>query len=175
MLLNIIGSKDARLRKESRPVSALDKKILKLISDMKETLVAQKDPEGVGLAAPQVGKNMQIFVVNYEDMKLRAFINPKIIEIAEKQKIERKDDKDILEGCLSIPHYYGPVSRSEWVKISYMDEKGKKKVEEFDGFVAHIIQHEIDHLHGRLFIDHILEHESPLYLIKGDEWEEVEL
>ena len=80
-----------------------------------------------------------------------------------------------LEGCLSLPHFYGPVARATYITISYTNESGEQVTETFKGFLAHIVQHEIDHLKGILFVDHILEQDSPLYHMHGDEWEEVEL
>jgi peptide deformylase len=180
MILKIIDIKNASLREKSKEVKKIDKKILKLVADMKETLKIQKDPEGVGLAAPQVGKNIRLFIMHYpeENINLKTVINPHVIKSNYKnskiKKIIKKDD-DILEGCLSLPYYYGPVERKPVIKISYQNEKGEKKSEEFTGFAAQIVQHEIDHLNGRLFIDHILEKNSPLYFIKDDEVNEVEL
>src|SRR3972149_9534299 len=149
----VLGVKDLRLRKKSQAVGKIDKKVKDLIADLKDTLEAQKNPEGVGLAAPQVGKNLKVFIINHEGQK-RVIINPKILskskdKRATKKKISRKE---ILEGCLSLPNYYGPLNRSLSIKIEYLDEKGDKKVEEFKGFLAQIVQHEIDHLNGILFI-----------------------
>ncbi len=175
MIQKVIDVKNPVLRQIAKPVLKLDKKVLSLIKDMKETLKTQKDPEGVGLAAPQIGKSLRIFVVNYKKLK-RIIINPEIIEISPKKKLNGESKKkDILEGCLSLPHYYGPIKRSGKIKIKYIDENAKDQVEEFTGFNAQIIQHEIDHLNGILFIDKILEQKAPIYKFDGDEWEEVEL
>ncbi len=83
--------------------------------------------------------------------------------------------QEILEGCLSLPYYYGPLVRSPKITVRYLNEKGEKTTETFDGFNAQIILHEIDHLNGILFIDRLLEEKKPLYKVDGDEWEEVEL
>lgn len=177
MILNIVDIKDPRLRKKSKPVTKIDKKIKKLIADMKETLTAQADPEGVGLAAPQVGKNLRLFIANYEDMKNKVFINPKITKIFKtrtKKKKKRKDG-ELLEGCLSLPHYYGPLERAEKVEVQYTDEDGKTHQEIFENFHAHIMQHEVDHLNGVVFVDHILEQGANLYKLEGDDWYEVDL
>ncbi|CAN5332209.1 peptide deformylase [soil metagenome] len=175
MILKVVGVKDPVLRQKAKPVLKIDKKILGLIADMHDTLKSQKDPEGVGLAAPQIGKSLRIFVVDYKNLK-RVIINPEIVEISKVKKLNSESkEKDILEGCLSLPHYYGPIKRSKKIKIKFMDEKGKEQTEEFEGFNAQIIQHEIDHLNGTLFIDKIIEQDSPLYKFDGDEWEEVEL
>lgn len=80
-----------------------------------------------------------------------------------------------MEGCLSIPHYYGPLTRKESITIEYLDEKGKKQKEKFEGFDAQIVQHEIDHLNGKLFVDKLLNQKKPLYKFnKEGEWEEVD-
>lgn len=174
MILNLVDIKDPILRKEAKPVKKLDKKVKKLIADMQETLVSQNDPEGIGLAAPQVGKSLQLFLVNFEGLE-RVVINPKILEIKKVKKTKKPKKENLLEGCLSLPHYYGPIKRPNFVTIEYMNKTGERITETFKGFPAQIIQHEIDHLHGKLFIDHILEQDSPLYKFDGEEWEEVEL
>lgn len=183
MVRKVIDVKDPTLRQKSKVVGKIDKKIKGLVNDMLETLRVQKDPEGVGLAAPQIGKNLKIFVMDYNGKK-RVVINPEVLQIKEKTKTETKSlkskkkkrkSKKILEGCLSLPNYYGPIKRPQSIKISYQDLEGKRTVEEFSGFFAQIVQHEMDHLNGVLFIDRILEQKAPLYKFSGDEWEEVEL
>jgi len=180
MKLKIVDIKHPVLRKRAKPVKKIDKKIKKLIADMKETLLAQKDPEGVGLAAPQVGKALQIFIMHYpeEGFEAKAVINPKILKLEKEKKAKKRKKKrgeKLLEGCLSLPYYYGPVRRAKSVKIKYLDEEGKEQTETFTGFAAHIVQHETDHLKGKIFIDHILAQEAPLYYIKEDDYEEVEI
>jgi peptide deformylase len=176
MIRKIVQSGDPILRAISKPVQKVDKKVLLLIQDLKDTLAVQKDPEGVGLAAPQIGKNLQVFVAEYKDFK-RVVINPKVIKIVEMSKEEKakRSKKEILEGCLSLPYYYGPLKRAKSITLEYLDEKGKQINEVFNGFDAQIILHELDHLNGILFIDHLLEEKKPLYKVEGDEWEEVEL
>lgn len=176
MVKKILKSGDPVLRKKSAKVERVDKKILGLISDMEDTLNSQKEPEGVGLAAPQIGKNLQIFLANYKNFH-RIVINPKILEIG-KPKIKSKTDDqkhEVLEGCLSLPHYYGPLKRADYVKVQYLDQNGKVITEKFTGFNAQIVLHEIDHLNGKLFIDRLLEQGKPLYKVEGEKWEEVEL
>ncbi len=175
MIKKIVDVKAACLRTRSLPVSKVDKKIKILVEDMIDTLKDQKDPEGVGLAAPQIGKNLQIFVVEYRNLR-RVIINPEILEVSKSVKTPKtKKKNDILEGCLSLPHYYGPIKRPNTIKIKYLDKDGKEVVEIFKGFAAQIIQHEIDHLQGVLFVDRILEQNSPLYKFDGEDWEEVDL
>ena len=172
MVLKFVDIKDPILRQKAKEVGAIDKKVKTLIADMKETLEDSSDPEGIGLAAPQVGKSLRLFIVSFEGLE-RVIINPKIVSIGKIKKTKKKDKT--LEGCLSLPHYYGPIKRPDGVTIEYTTEDGRRKKEKFKGFPAHIIQHEIDHLNGILFVDHILEQKTPLYLFEGEEFEEVEL
>lgn len=177
MKRKIANAKNPILRKKAKKVIKIDRKILSLIEDMRQTLESQKDPEGVAIAAPQIGKNLAIFVVSFDNF-YRAIINPKILK--KSKKLQGKDfdelsSKTELEGCLSIPHFYCPLARSQKVKISYTSESGKNIVEEFSGFAARVIQHEIDHLNGVLFTDHVLSQKKPLYKFTKEGWEEVEI
>lgn len=174
MVLKFVDIKDPILRQKARRVKSIDKKIKMLIADMEETLLAADDPEGIGLAAPQVGKSLQIFIVNFEKIK-RVVINPVVLNIGKEPSASKGGREKTLEGCLSLPHYYGPIKRPNEITIEFLDEFGNCKQEKFAGFPAHIIQHEVDHLNGTLFIDHILTQDAPLYLFDGDEFEEVEL
>lgn len=177
MVQKIIQSGDPILRKLSKPIEKIDKKVLGLIQDLKDTLAVQKDPEGVGLAAPQIGKNLRVFAVDFKTLK-RIVINPEIIEIKKEPHSAKasRGKSEILEGCLSLPHYYGPLKREDFVKIKYLDENGKEIIEEFKDFDAQIMLHEIDHLNGFLFVDRLLEQKKKLYkLDTDDEWEEVEI
>lgn len=174
MILKIVTSEDKLLRKKSKEIKKVDKKIRKLVKDMKETLLDQKDPEGVGLAGPQVGKNIRVFVMRKLDNSLKAVINPKIISKSTKKEVA-SDKGEILEGCLSIPHLYGPLERSKSITIEFLNGKGEKQKEKFEGFEATIVQHEIDHLNGTLFIDRLLKAKKPLYKQNEfGEWEEVD-
>ena len=174
MIRKILPSADRKLRSVSKPVTKVDKKVLALVKDLKDTLKVQKDPEGVGLAAPQIGKNLRIFVM-LDDSQYKAVINPQIIKVSEAKKISKTHKGDIMEGCLSLPHFYGPLKRSSKITIEYLNEEGQKTKEEFVGFTAQIVQHEMDHLNGVLFVDRLLEENKPLYKLVNDSWEEVEL
>jgi peptide deformylase len=183
MIRKILLSGDPLLREKSKPVTRVDKKVQSIIKDLKDTLAIQKEPEGVGLSAPQIGKLLKIFVTKYNDFK-RVVINPEVLKIekgkrpaspAGRQEVKGKSKKEILEGCLSLPYYYGPIKRSPKITVKYLNEKGEEVVETFEGFNAQIVMHEIDHLKGVLFIDHLIAKKQPLYKIEGDEWEEVEL
>lgn len=163
------------MRLKAKKVTKLDKKVLEIILDLKDTLEVQKEPEGVGLAAPQIGKSLRIFVASYRNFQ-RVVVNPEVIKIVKNpSKKVKKPKKEILEGCLSLPYYYGPLKRAASITVNYLNEKGEKITETFEGFDAQIILHEIDHLNGILFVDHILKEKKPLYKVEDDEWEEVEL
>lgn len=177
MIKKILHSSDPVLRQKSKPVAKIDKKTLTLVQDLKDTLSVQKEPEGIGLAAPQIGKNLRVFVANYKDFN-RVVINPEILSIEKSKPHSAKASrgkKEILEGCLSLPYYYGPLKRAPKVTVKYLNEKGEEITETFEGFNAQIVMHEIDHLEGILFVDHLLEEKKPLYKVDGDEWEEIEL
>lgn len=176
MIRKILLSSDPVLRQKSKPVAKVDKKVLKLIQDLKDTLRVQKEPEGVGLAAPQIGKNLRVFVANYKGFD-RVVVNPELLKA---EKILRsaktpRGKREILEGCLSLPYYYGPLKRAGKITVKYLNGKGEEITEIFEGFNAQIIMHEIDHLEGILFVDHLLKEKKPLYKVDGDEWEEIEL
>ena len=182
MIREIINAKDPKLRIVSKPVKKFDKKINELIADLKETLVVQNDPEGIGLAAPQVGKNVRLFVMK-PDSEITCVINPKILKIENPAKKSSKStsnkgkgkEKRIMEGCLSLPHFYGPISRAKKVTIEFLNENGESKVRTFGWLEAQIVLHEIDHLDGKLFVDRLIEQKKPLFEYKDGEWEEVDL
>ncbi len=175
MIKPILDARDLKLRIKSKPVIKFDKKTKLLIKDLKDTLRVQDDPEGIGLAAPQIGKNTQVFVMKPKE-EMTVVVNPKIISV---EKLAKKNPKKKLpktmEGCLSLPHYYGPLRRSKKVKIKYLDEEGKDTIRSFEGLEAQIVLHEIDHLNGVLFVDRLLENRTPLYELIDDEWHEVDL
>lgn len=174
MIQTVLQSGNPILRQKSKEVKNIDKKIHELIRDMHDTLLVQKDPEGIGLAAPQIGKNLRIFIMRPKEEET-VVINPKIIKMEKVKTKGKKKKSDILEGCLSLPHFYGPLERAQKVTLEFMDEHGKTQVRVYEGLMAQIVQHEIDHLDGVLFIDRLLEQQKPLYEYKKGEWEEVEL
>lgn len=174
MVRKILQSGDPILRKKSKPVVRFDKKVKDLIKDLIDTLSVQKDPEGVGLAAPQIGKNLQVFVANYAGFK-KVIVNPKIVSISKTKAITGTKKKEILEGCLSLPNYYGPLKREKSLTLKYLNEKGEEVTEKFTGFNAQIILHELDHLEGILFVDRLFKEKKPLFKLEGKDWEEVEL
>jgi peptide deformylase len=174
MVRKILSAKEPSLRLASKPVVKIDKKIVQIVNDLKETLAAQKDPEGVGLAAPQIGKNLRIFVASYQKSFLAA-INPEVVSVSSKLSQNLDNNEQLMEGCLSLPHFYGPLRRASSITIKYKTPEGEEKTQEFTGFMAQIVQHELDHLEGVLFVDKLLEQKQSLYKMVGDEWEEVGL
>jgi len=148
-LRNILLHPDPRLKKVCEPVADVDAKIRKLASDMLETMY---DAPGVGLAGPQVGVMKRIFVIDCAEKDAAAdpmvLINPQITWVSEGLNTYE-------EGCLSIPDMYEEVTRPEMVRMSYLDVDGKLHEDEFDELYATAVQHELDHLDGVLFIDHI--------------------
>jgi peptide deformylase len=182
-MLKILTTPNPKLLEKSEPVVRFDNKLKKEILEMKKTLSATRDPIGVGLAAPQVGILKRIFLAKPKD-KAQVFINPKIHEFTNSPKIESKkpvrSNKRLLEGCLSIPNIWGNVARKKEIKLAYQDEKGNVHVETFKGFLAIIIQHELDHLDGVLFTKHVMAQGEQLYRSyknkKGeDEFEEIKI
>lgn len=142
-LLEIKKAGDPVLKQISAPVGKIDFKIKKLLDDMKDTMYHAK---GVGLAAPQIGISKRIVVIDTGDDKgLIELINP-VITAREGKCIDS-------EGCLSVPNIFGDVERSEKVTVEFTNRYGKKRKIEADGLLARCIQHELDHLEGRLFID----------------------
>jgi len=169
-MLKIVNVPHKVLSNPTNPVVKIDDNIKKLIYDMEETLISQSDPQGVGLAANQVGVNLSIFVIKKSPQaETLIFINPKILKIEDspgkKNKNSRKTDK--LEGCLSIPRIWGPVSRSNKVYLEYQDLNSQVHKKWFKGFEATIIQHEMDHLNGIVFTQRSLEQKAPLYKESG--------
>ncbi len=145
--VRIIG--DPILRKKAEPVLDFDKKLRKFVDDMIDIMYVE---DGIGLAAPQIGFSRQVVVVDASELVKgeypRAFINPEIIEFSEETDVKE-------EGCLSIPGVHEEVVRSTRIKVKYQDEKGKEFTEEYTNWLARILQHEIDHLNGILFVDRI--------------------
>lgn len=179
----VITTRDPRLREKSKPIEKADKKLLQLIKDLEDTLMAQKDPEGVGLAAPQIGINVRVFVMLYRG-KITPVVNPEILAQSESTNDPETDKEDyIMEGCLSLPYYYGPVKRALEVTLKYQTLKHTEdgswhltsETKTFKGFSAQIIQHEVDHLNGKVFIDRLLEQSRKLYELKGKRWQEINL
>ena len=146
--LKILEFPDPKLRIKAQPVETVDNALRRLIDDMFETMY---DAPGIGLAATQVDVHRRLLVadVSTEKDDPRVLINPEIVE---------KDGVEVTEeGCLSVPGYFEEVTRAEHVKVRYLDRDGNQQEEDFDGLLAVCVQHEIDHLDGRLFVDYLSE------------------
>lgn len=146
----ILHYPDKRLRTPGEPVSTFDADLHKLLDDMAETMYAAP---GVGLAAPQIGESVRVFIIDVGvdgDSDLREFINPEIIETT--------GTVDWEEGCLSFPGESQDIKRAERVKVRALDRHGESFELEADGLLAIAVQHENDHLNGKLMIDYL----SPL-------------
>ncbi|HVJ42709.1 MAG TPA: peptide deformylase [Dongiaceae bacterium] len=148
-LLPILVAPDPRLKKIAKPVAAVDATVRKLMDDMLETMYRAP---GIGLAAPQVGMLQRVIVLDlaHEDEKPQPLrmANPELIWVSD-------DDASYNEGCLSVPDHYADVVRPAGIRVRYLDENNVARELEADGLLATCIQHEIDHLDGILFIDHL--------------------
>lgn len=145
-LMEIMKAGSPILKQRAEKVTRFDKKLAKLLTNMKETMY---EAEGCGLAAPQVGISKRLMVIDaFDDFGLREFINPEFIS---------KEGKCVnAEGCLSVPDYEGEVERATNVTVKYQDRKGQWHMLEAEGLLAMALQHETDHLDGVLFIDKAL-------------------
>ncbi|HZB69204.1 MAG TPA: peptide deformylase [Sphingomicrobium sp.] len=153
-ILPIVEVPDPRLRQISSPVEKVDDEVRALIRDMFETMY---DAPGIGLAAIQVGVPRRILVIDLQEPEVedgppvkdpRVFINPEIIKHSD-------EEVPYLEGCLSVPDQYAEVERPDHIRARWLDENGKPHEEQLDGLLAVCLQHEMDHLEGILFIDHL--------------------
>jgi peptide deformylase len=140
---------DPVLRLVSKPVERVDAPLLKLADDMLETMY---DAPGIGLAAIQIGEPLRMLVIDLakegDPPAPQIFINPEVLASSDERSVYE-------EGCLSIPDYYAEVERPATVRVKYLDRDGREQEVEADGLLATCLQHEMDHLNGVLFIDHI--------------------
>jgi peptide deformylase len=146
--LTILEFPDPRLRTRAVPVATVDNSLRDLIDDMLETMYAAR---GIGLAATQVNVHKRVLVTDVSEGRNqpRAFINPEILS--------RDGSETSEEGCLSVPGYYDEVQRAARVRVRALDRDGKSFEEDLDGLLAVCVQHEIDHLDGKLFVDYLSE------------------
>lgn len=156
------------LRQKSKPVKKIDKKVRRIIQNLHETLSSRgQNPKGVGLAAPQIGKQVRICLVySKSSHKLLTLINPEIIWKSKRMTISVPGSKNPYEGCLSVPGYWGQVKRHKQVKVRYLTPQNQVVTRKFSGFTGVVAQHEIDHLDGILFIDRVLVQKGKLYKIE---------
>ncbi len=145
---------DPVLRRKAKRVSRIDKSIQRLIDDMVETV---QQANGVGLAAPQVGVSLRVIVLQMPEEEPIAIINPKIVK--------RAGEQEVNEGCLSIPGYFGEMKRSASVTVKGQDRQGKAIRLKATGLMAEVLEHEIDHLNGTLYLHH-LESQDKLHKVE---------
>ena len=145
-LLNILHYPDPRLRTVARPVTIVDDKIRRLVADMAETMYAAP---GIGLAATQVDVHLEVIVIDVSETHdhLQVFINPRVLSSAGEAENE--------EGCLSVPGIFDVVRRAERLRISALDQQGQPFELDAEGWLAVCIQHEMDHLRGKVFVEHL--------------------
>ncbi len=145
-LLNILHFPDPKLRKIAKPVTIFDAALKKLVGDMFETMY---QAPGIGLAATQVDRHIRLLVMDVADERNqpRCLINPEILQA--------EGEEEMDEGCLSVPGFYEPVRRAEHIRVRAQDENGETCEFEAEGLEAICIQHEVDHLQGKLFVDYI--------------------
>ena len=146
-LLPVLCYPDPRLHKVAKPVAQVDARIQKIVADMAETMY---DAPGVGLAATQVDIHERIVVIDVSDdqNELMVFINPEIIWASPEKKSWR-------EGCLSVPDYYDEVERPSEIRVKALDIEGKEFELDADGLLAVCLQHELDHLQGKVFVEYL--------------------
>ena len=148
-ILTIVWAPDPILKAKCDRVAEVDDEVRRLMDDMLETMY---DAPGVGLAAPQVGVKRRVIVVDCsradEELRPMRMVNPEILTVALEEAINE-------EGCLSLPGHYADVGRPASATVRYFDETGTSRQIEVDGLLATCIQHEIDHINGILFVDHI--------------------
>lgn len=145
-ILNILTFPNPRLRRQAEPVARVDDEVRRIVADMFETMYAAP---GIGLAAPQVDIHRQIVVIDIADQNNQplCLINPKILELNGEQQMD--------EGCLSVPGFHEQVTRAATVRVSALDQEGQPFTMDAEGLLAVCIQHEFDHLQGKLFVDHL--------------------
>jgi peptide deformylase len=146
-LLTVLSYPDPRLNKVAKPVAQLDARIKKIVADMADTMY---EAPGVGLAATQVDIHERIVVIDVSDgqNELMVFINPELVWASAEKKSWR-------EGCLSVPEYYDEVDRPAAIRVKALDINGKEFEVEADGLLAVCLQHEMDHLQGKVFVDYL--------------------
>lgn len=159
-ILPLITMDNPLLHQKAKRVRNINDSIQKLIDDMIETM---HDTGGVGLAAPQVGVPLQVVVIELPEEDAITLINPELVKSS--------GEHEVMEGCLSLPGYRGEIKRSISVTVKGRDRHGKQIRIKADGLLSHALQHEIDHINGVVYIDH-LESRDKLYEIKPDEEDE---
>jgi peptide deformylase len=148
-LRSIVVAPDPILKAKAKPVATVDDAVRQMMDDMLDTMY---DAPGIGLAAPQIGVSQRVIVLDIaredEPKAPLRMVNPELVWVSD-------EDATYEEGCLSVPEHYADVVRPARIRVSYLDSEGKKQELEADGLLSTVIQHEMDHLEGILFIDHL--------------------
>ncbi|OGE44337.1 peptide deformylase [Candidatus Daviesbacteria bacterium RIFCSPLOWO2_01_FULL_39_12] len=162
-MLQVVKTPDPKLRIQTKAVKKITPALIQTLKEMIKLTQTFKEPEGVGLAATQVGLDESFFVAKHGNPPAGGFIsviNPKILSLG-------KRTKKYFEGCLSTPNIWGEVKRYTLIKVSYQNEKGQQITTALKGALAWIFQHEIDHLNGILFQDRVLQQKGKFYKFTG--------
>lgn len=164
--LVVLTIPDHRLRLKAKPVDRVTDETRQILDDMLETMYAE---EGIGLAATQVNVQQRLVVIDMQDRDNSApaiykMVNPEIVWASQESSICK-------EGCLSVPEYRAEVKRSQKIRVQYLDENGNAQTLEAEGLLATCIQHELDHLDGKLFIDHLTPLKRAMALKKAEKRE----
>ncbi len=185
--MQIITIPHQTLRLQAKEVKKVDRKLVKFVRNLENTLADSRHPRGVGLAAPQVDRSWRIFATQLPDEKeqlhpelIRHYINPIVTKQSKKlilgETVASKEARE--EGCLSMPGLYGPVPRAEWIELLWYELKNEnlvKREARFENFAARVILHETDHLDGILFTDYSLKYDLPVYREnKSGKWQEID-
>lgn len=184
--MTIVQVPHPSLRRQTQPVSVVTAEFEHFLNELGSSLVNHRHPRGVGLAAPQVDRNWQVFATylptdpdNEKSPPALSFcINPEIVRHSPHHTLGSDPEQPVLEGCLSIPKLYGPVPRWEWIELEYeqLTSAGQleRRKQRFGDFHARVVQHELDHLHGVLFTDYSLKYQLPIYQEQGKKLVEID-
>lgn len=155
MVKDIVALPDEKIRNKSQDVNSFDESLRGLIKDLIDTSEIQTDPPALGMAAPQIGVFKRVFVARAKS-KFKPYINPKIVKKSPRET-------SLMEGCFSVKGLYGQVLRPDQIEVEYQNQFGKKVSNKLKGLPAKIFQHELDHLNGTLFIDHVANQNGKIF------------
>ncbi|MDO8498658.1 MAG: peptide deformylase [bacterium] len=159
--MDIVKAPDSRLRVQTKPVKKVTPELLKVAREMIKLTKTFQDPEGVGLASTQVGRVERFFVGKVgKGGEFITCFNPKVLSVSKKTKV-------FFEGCLSIPNFWGEAQRPISILVEYTNKQGEKVKKRLFGSAAWIFQHEVDHLDGKLFMDHVLGQKGKVFKVVG--------
>ncbi len=160
-VLPLVTRPETVLRQKTHRVTSFDDSIQRLIDNMIETM---RVSSGVGLAAPQIGVSLRIAVIEIPEQEVIVLVNPEIVK--------RGGERILEEACLSVPGYQGTIKRAEWVKVKAQDRYGKEFRIKGEGLLAQALEHEIDHLDGVLYLDHVETPDDLRKIVPGQEEED---